>query len=76
MSIFDLNNGCRVICEWKSRRGGFKHEATMIDENNQVIAKTKICYINRTWEGFQFQSVLNKICNQVFKKNYNEMRGC
>lgn len=65
MRIFNLNENYNVVCNWKKTRNGFKHEATL-HKNGFEIAKTKCCYLNRTWECFEYESVLVKIINENF----------
>ena len=45
---------------------GFKHVATL-HRNGFEISKTKICYLNRTWERFGYESVLQKMVNNYFE---------
>jgi hypothetical protein len=49
-----------IICEVKPTRTAFKHEATLL-MNGISVEKVKICYQNRTWESFEFESVLNRL---------------
>jgi hypothetical protein len=63
MRIFDLGGGYSVVCNSESTRSGFRHLATLC-LNGQEIDKAKICYLNRTWERFEFESVLNKVISQ------------
>ena len=60
MRKFRINKDIAIICEWKKTRNAFKHEAVLLRSNVEVD-KTKICYQNRTWEAFEFQSVLSQI---------------
>ena len=60
MESFKIDNECEIICEWVKTRNAFKHTATLL-KNGQEIDKTKICYQNRTWERYQFESVLSKM---------------
>jgi len=60
MKTFKINNEYEIVCEWKKTRTAFKHEATLLRNGNQVD-KTKICYLNRTWERYEFESVLSKM---------------
>lgn len=65
MRIFNLSKNCNVVCNWKSTRSGFKHTANLC-KNGYSIYETKICYLNRTWERFEYESILKKIirnCN-------------
>lgn len=59
------NHGKAVItCEGKNRRGGFTHIArATLANGNEVTAK--ICYVNRTWETYRFQSVIKALCEKI-----------
>ena len=65
MQIFKINKNLRIECEWKKTRNAFKHEATLLDNNNWEIDKTKICYHNRTWESFEFESVIEQLLGKT-----------
>ena len=67
MKAFRLHNGFQAVCEWKKTRLAFKHEATVIDQYGNAVYRTKICYQNRTWESFDYQSVAHKAINGYFK---------
>lgn len=60
MREFKINDSMTAICESKNTRNGFKHEATLLI-NGYEVATSKICYLNRTWEAFEFESVLFKL---------------
>lgn len=64
MKKFIVNNEYEIICEWKKTRIAFKHEATLL-KNGYEIDKVKICYLNRTWERFEFESVLSKLLHKT-----------
>jgi len=49
-------NGYSVVCESKSRRGGFKHVATLL-LNGREVGSVKALYVNRTWEAYQYDTV-------------------
>jgi len=68
MKLFKINDNLTAICEWKKTRSAFKHEATLT-RNGYVINKVKICYLNRTWERYEFESVLQKLLD----KSTNEL---
>lgn len=65
MKTFKLSKVYTVICETKNTRNGFKHIAILCKNNNSVY-ETKICYLNRTWESFEYKSVLDKIIKAYF----------
>lgn len=64
MREFKLDEHISVVCEWKKTRTAFKHEATLLLDGRE-IDKTKICYQNRTWESYEYQSVLYKIISNT-----------
>jgi prenyltransferase beta subunit len=54
---FQINDTLSVTCERKNTRSGFKHTAKLYS-NGHFIKEVKVCYQNRTWERFRFDSVL------------------
>ncbi len=71
MQTFKINKNLEVVCERKKTRVAFKHEATLL-KDGQEIDKTKICYLNRTWERFEFDSVLEKLAEKTGIKAISE----
>ena len=67
MKIFKLDEVYSVVCAFKSTRSGFKHTATLM-KNGLQIYETKICYLNRTWERFEYESVLRKLIQTFWKE--------
>lgn len=65
MRIFNLNKVYNVVCNSEPTRYGFRHLATL-HKTGFSIAKAKVCYYNRTWECYEFESVLNKIIEDNF----------
>jgi hypothetical protein len=64
MTTFKINENLEVVCNWKKTRNGFKHEATLL-KNGRETESVKICYLNRTWESYEYQSVLEKLLSQA-----------
>jgi len=64
MKTFKIDKYLEIVCEWKKTRNGFKHEATLL-RNGREMDKTKICYSNRTWESFEFESVIKKLLDKT-----------
>lgn len=60
MTTYKLNDDIIIVCEWKNTRNGFKHEATLI-QNGREIATAKATYLNRTWESYEYQTVMKKL---------------
>ena len=64
MQIFTIKKGLQVVCESVNTRNGFKHTAKLI-VNGLDRDETKCCYLNRTWEAYTYQSVLQKLCEKA-----------
>ena len=73
MKIFKINSHVEVVCEWKKTRTAFKHEATLLIDGIERD-KAKICYVNRTWEKFEFESVIKKLMEKVKILNDKEKK--
>lgn len=67
MKLIKINKDYSVLCEWKKTRMAFKHEATLLLNGSQV-GFAKICYQNRTWESYDFQSVIHKVIDKHFEE--------
>ena len=44
----------------RSTRSGFAHDIAVHDENYNDVVNTSCHYLNRTWECFQYESVLHR----------------
>lgn len=60
MKIFKIAKGLEVVCESLKTRNGFKHTATLLI-NGRDCESVKCTYLNRTWESYEFESVLKKL---------------
>ena len=62
MKVFSVNfqgEKNSIYCKCENTRNGFKHVATMYYNRNTYVA---VCYyLNRTWECFEYQSVIRKL---------------
>ena len=62
MKVFNVNfqgEKNSIYCKCENTRNGFKHIATMYYNKNNYVA---VCYyLNRTWECFEYQSVIRKL---------------
>lgn len=65
MRIFRLDNEYSVVCTSEGTRYGFRHLATLV-KNGRDISKAKVTYYNRTWEAFEFQTVVEKLIRGYF----------
>lgn len=73
MTIFDVNATTKIVCGRKKTRTAFKHEAVLF-VNGREINSVKISYQNRTWERFEFESVVNKLLDITKVLNDSERK--
>lgn len=60
MEIFTITPNITIACEYRKTRTAFKHEAALIIDGSEK-ERVKICYQNRTWEQYTYQSVIHKL---------------
>lgn len=63
MKIFKINKEIEIVCEAEKTSYGFRHLATLF-VNGTETTKGKCTYQNRTWESYEFQSVLFSVINK------------
>jgi hypothetical protein len=64
-----------IVNQWIKTRNGFKHESTLLIkmDNPSTInyyterLSTKFNYTNRTWESFQYESIMKKLIGEYFQ---------
>lgn len=61
-----VNTGLTVECQAQNTRYGFRHLATLY-RNGREIAAAKCCYYNRTWEAYEYQSVIQGAISNAHK---------
>ncbi|MGL5689737.1 MAG: hypothetical protein ACRDD8_02860 [Bacteroidales bacterium] len=62
---FTVNNReFEFLCYSKSTRNGFKHECDLFIDGRRFTS-AKINYLNRTWENYEYQSVMKIAIDQV-----------
>ena len=64
MRIFKITKDIEVVCVSENTRSGFRHLATLFKDGVEV-AKAKACYQNRTWERYEFESVLSHVVDRA-----------
>ena len=62
MRIF-THNGYSVVADTYSNSHNWGHKATLLDKYSNILATHKITYYNRTWEKYQYQSVVKALLN-------------
>ena len=68
MKTFKISKTIEIECESKSSKMGFNHIARL-KINGLEIRKDIINYYNRTWESFEYESVILKI---LVNANYSK----
>jgi hypothetical protein len=66
MKVINISKDLNLVLETKRTKEGFKHVAILTDNFNEPV-KASINYINRTWERFEYESVIMKLLE---KKGY------
>jgi len=64
MKTFKLNDQYTIECEWVNRESGFKHIATLLKDGYEIDT-AKCLYENRTWEAYEYESVLHSIVSDT-----------
>lgn len=66
---------------WRGNRSGFVHE-TELYKNGRFMGRNKIQYYNRTWESYDFQSVMIGVvrellddCRKSFESSWKNARN-
>ena len=65
-----------VFCVSADTQNGFKHEVEL-QCNGYTIARAKVCYLNRTWERYRYETAIHKAINAAkldSDKHENEKR--
>ena len=75
MKIFKINENIEVVCKSEKTRYGFRHLATLL-KNGIEETNAKCCYYNRTWESYEFQSVLINVINKSTSLSKKEKKIC
>lgn len=79
------DNVYTFICQFRSTRNGFAHDCELIKNTSSHLSKASCHYLNRTWESYEYQSVMLQAVRQKledyelcarehFKRNNNISR--
>lgn len=60
MKTFRINKNLTIVCDTINTRYGFKHEARLMNDGRRIDF-AKCCYYNRTWESFEYESVIRDL---------------
>lgn len=75
MRKFEVNKRIKAVCESKSTKRGFKHEAKLYVDGNHVDTKS-VHYLNRSWESYEFQDALLNLFSKTKALNPDEREFC
>lgn len=75
MRTFQINEKISVVCDSVKTRYGFRHDARLM-LNGSEAGKAKCCYYNRTWESYEYQSVLQKLFEKTQELSADEKKLC
>jgi hypothetical protein len=75
MTKFTVNDRITIVCEFKNTRNGFKHVAHLFLGDAEV-EETKVCYLNRTWESYAYQSVIHRLIEKSQMLTDDEKAEC
>jgi hypothetical protein len=62
--LFKVTDDISILCDSVGTRYGFRHVAKLMI-NGYETDKTKVCYYNRTWEAYPFQTVISKLLERT-----------
>jgi len=62
-TTFNISDSLIVECETTNTRDGFRHNAILF-RNGERVTKTGISYLNRTWESYEYESVLERLASK------------
>lgn len=75
MRIFKITPQIEIVCNSERTRYGFRHLATLFI-NGREEETDKCCYYNRTWERYEFQSVILKVIEKSTSLSDKEKELC
>ena len=61
MQIFQINKSLSVVCDVFKTKNGFKHTANLLRGGYFQLAYAICHYYNRTWERYEYETVLKKL---------------
>ena len=73
--MFKITERIEIVCDWKKTRNGFKHEATLFLDGRESD-RAKCCYLNRTWESYEYQSVMKELIHKTKSISDKERELC
>ena len=68
------NNEYEFVNSCRGNRSGFIHE-TKLYKNGSLIGEHKIQYYNRTWESYQYESVMKGLVNILLCSEFDRFKA-
>lgn len=65
---FIIDRDYSVITQWDSTSYGFRHLAKLMKDGREV-ASAKMTYYNRTWERYEYESVIYELLHKYFPED-------
>ena len=62
----------KIVAQSYETRNSWGHKAELIKNNDHTLNKYKIRYYNRTWECYQYQSVIKAVLDDYITKTINK----
>lgn len=75
MKIFKFPKKIQAVAEWQKTASGFRHVATLF-RNDIEIGKDKAVYYNRTWERYEYETVLMDLIEKNDVLTDAEKKAC
>ncbi len=69
----ELLKNYTFVNECGSTRSGFYHKSTLI-KNNSSVGEAKICYLNRTWECYTYQTSMLKCVRVLIEERIEHLK--
>ena len=63
-TLFKVAKGVQISARFEDTRSGFRHIAILYVDG-QEVDRTKVTYQNRTWEAYEFESVMRKLLEKT-----------
>lgn len=63
------------MCECWNTSTSWGHKVTLYRNDNVIIGSVKICYYNRTWERYQFQSAIKNVIFETIENITSEAKA-
>jgi hypothetical protein len=67
--VFKVNDKYEITCTSENTRYGFRHLANLYrtgaSGTTVLVEKAKECYYNRTWESFEYETVIDRLLTKA-----------